>query len=496
MSSRIKHDDILLLEQPFLKVPTDGIRTSFRSTQRILERDFDKLNSNLKEVSKKFQKQTNSSNNSSANQQDEAVKAIDGLLVKARGLKRKLDETYSNPQTGTEPTLNRIKARLDHLHDLYSSEYCNDPSYKQFSQVRLDRHLVDYMLRVGCTRSAQSLSQVAGIEPLVDENLFSELARIESALNQHSCTEALAWCKENSGALKKMQSTLEFELRYQEFIELAKSKQFGPAISYSRAQLVPWQGTHLKQISQVMTLLAFDKSTTCPPYAKLYDESRWTDLLNSFRTTLFALHAIPEQSLLHLSLSVGLAALKLPACYAKPIETTVTAGADEVEMSTPFTRSTRSSNFLRSASSSSSPSSSMAVSNSNNQSLNPPSNYDPNLVRTNMSTTNPAQAVFEDHQPQSLRQSQRNQDCPVCDENGLGELARECPWSHHLNSIIVCGLTGKVINDGDGLAVLPNGRVYSRDGLEQMAYRDEGRIRCPRTGQIFGMNEILRVYIS
>ncbi|WAR57574.1 hypothetical protein PtB15_8B626 [Puccinia triticina] len=80
-----------------------------------------------------------------------------------------------------------------------------------------------------------------------------------------------------------------------------------------------------------------------------------------------------------------------------------------------------------------------------------------------------------------------------CDEP---RLAKECPWSHHVNSIIVCGLTGKVVNDGDGLAVLPNGRVYSRDGLERLACKDDGRVRCPRTGQVFNIEEIRRVYIS
>jgi macrophage erythroblast attacher len=67
--------------------------------------------------------------------------------------------------------------------------------------------------------------------------------------------------------LVSKQSTLEFELRYQEFIELVKAKKFTEAISYSQKQLIPWQSTRLPEISQVMTLLAFDHRTRCPPYA-------------------------------------------------------------------------------------------------------------------------------------------------------------------------------------------------------------------------------------
>ncbi|KAH9814402.1 CTLH/CRA C-terminal to lish motif domain-containing protein [Melampsora americana] len=445
MSNRIKHDDILLLEQPFLKVPSDNLRSAFRSTQRLLERDFDKLNTSIREVGKSLSKQNvnSSEDQNSIESEEETIKAIDGLLLKARGLKRKISDTYDHPEHGTGQVLARIKARLDHLQDLYSAEHTTDPCYKTFSQTRLDRHVVDYMLRSGYTESAQSLSKTAGIEALVDAPLFAELARIEFALVAHSCTEALAWCKENAGPLKKMQSTLEFELRFQEFIELARNRRFIEALNYSSKQLLPWKQTHMSMIAQ----------------GKLYDPSRWSDLHASFRATVFAVHSIPDQPFLHLSLSVGLAALKLPACYSVSPRSEMMKNVEMLSSSLNLNRHHHSSSTSQ--------------------------NYDPSLL-LNLNSPKP---------PQTLGSSQ-NPDCPVCDSNGLGVLAKECPWSHHLNSIIVCGSTGKVVEDGDRLAVLPNGRVYSRDGLERLAERDEGRIRCPKTGQVFGMDEIRRVFIS
>ncbi|KAI7949562.1 hypothetical protein MJO28_008383 [Puccinia striiformis f. sp. tritici] len=495
MTSRLKHDDILLLEQPLLKVPTDALRSSLRSTQRVLERDFDKLNTSLKEVAADGASPPQSTILTDLDQSfvidieksNQTVKVIDNLLSKARGLKRKLDDTYHNPRTGMDPSLNRIKARIDNLQNLYSSEYSTDLTYKKFSQTRLDRHLVDFMLRSGHTKSAQSLSQVANIEMLTDAPLFSELDRIEKALNDHSCSEALAWCKENSAALKKSQSTLEFELRYQEFIELVKAKKFKEAISYSQKQLVPWQSTRLTEISQVMTLLAFDQRTRCPPYARLYDESRWKDLLASFRSTLFTLLSIPEQPFLHLSLSVGLASLKLPACYDNLNKSTPIGITDQDQEIHPPSFQTRLPNASDlDGSTTSGPGDSNHTTTSNLGGPPPPSsssNYDPSLIHR---TDN----VNRDYS------QRRNPDCPTCDPVGLGELAKECPWSHHVNSIIVCGLTGKVVNDGDGLAVLPNGRVYSKDGLESRACKDGGKIVCPRTGQVFDINEIRRVFIS
>ncbi|POW09946.1 hypothetical protein PSTT_06392 [Puccinia striiformis] len=456
------------------------LRSSLRSTQRVLERDFDKLNTSLKEVAADGASPPQSTILTDLDQSfvidieksNQTVKVIDNLLSKARGLKRKLDDTYHNP--GPE----WILPRIDNLQNLYSSEYSTDLTYKKFSQTRLDRHLVDFMLRSGHTKSAQSLSQVANIEMLTDAPLFSELDRIEKALNDHSCSEALAWCKENSAALKKSQSTLEFELRYQEFIELVKAKKFKEAISYSQKQLVPWQSTRLTEISQVMTLLAFDQRTRCPPYARLYDESRWKDLLASFRSTLFTLLSIPEQPFLHLSLSVGLASLKLPACYDNLNKSTTIGITDQDQEIHPPSCQTR----LPNASdldglTTSGPGDSNHTTTSNLGGPPPPSsssNYDPSLIQEQI----------------------MNPDCPTCDPVGLGELAKECPWSHHVNSIIVCGLTGKVVNDGDGLAVLPNGRVYSKDGLESRACKDGGKIVCPRTGQVFDIAEIRRVFIS
>lgn len=206
---------------------------------------------------------------------------------------------------------------------------------------------------------------------------------------------------------------------------------------------------------------------------KLYDPSRWSDLHASFRATLFAVHSIPDQPFLHLSLSVGLAALKLPACYSvTPTPESITHDESSLKASNTEDIEMRSSSLPINRHH-------HTTSSSTSQ------NYDPSLL-SNLNSPKPLPTIG----------SSPNSDCPVCDSNGLGVLAKECPWSHHLNSIIVCGLTGRVVEDGDRLAVLPNGRVYSRDGLEKLAERDEGRIRCPKTGQVFGMDEIRRVFIS
>jgi macrophage erythroblast attacher len=56
----------------------------------------------------------------------------------------------------------------------------------------------------------------------------------------------------------------------------------------------------------------------------------------------------------------------------------------------------------------------------------------------------------------------KNVDCPICDP-ALGTLAHEVPRSHHLNSTIVCALSGKIMDADNPPLALPNGYVYSQE---------------------------------
>jgi macrophage erythroblast attacher len=62
----------------------------------------------------------------------------------------------------------------------------------------------------------------------------------------------------------------------------------------------------------------------------------------------------------------------------------------------------------------------------------------------------------------------KNVDCPVCDlvggyESGLGQLASEVPRSNHMNSTIVCNITGKIMDQDNMPLSFPNGYVYSKE---------------------------------
>ncbi|OBZ67635.1 Macrophage erythroblast attacher [Grifola frondosa] len=398
-SNKLNVEGIMLFEQPFARVPYENYRKVFRTSQKNIEKEL----SAVQATSSDLAKRTKGDDGSSA---DGAMKAIDGMITRVENLKRKLSELQDSAGI---PTQSVMRERLEHLAAVENVESANTPEFQRWADVRLDRWLVDWALRNGKEKTARKIAEEKGIERLVDIDLFSDICRIEEALGRKSCTEALAWCSENKSALRRFKNTLEFDLRLQEYIELARARKNMDAMVYARKYLLAWQDTHLAQIHQASALLCFPPTTSCGPYKRLYDPARWANLTQSFRLAIYNLSTLPTEPLLHLAMYAGLASLKLPACY------------------------------------------------------------DPET---------------------------KNVDCPVCDPS-LGRLAEEVPFSHHVNSTIVCRLSGKIM-DGDNmpLAFPVSGQVYSREALEDMAAKHNGVVTCPRTGETCGYSSLRKVFIS
>ncbi|PPQ80552.1 hypothetical protein CVT25_001586 [Psilocybe cyanescens] len=420
-------EGVMLFEQPFARVPYENYRKIFRTSQKNVERELGGVQNTTNELLSRASKGNVSP--------EDAVKSIDNMIGKIENLKRKLSDLH---ETSGKPTQDVMRERMHHLATIESLQSTTQPEFSRWADSRLDRWLVDWCLRTGKENAAKRIATEKGIEvendvTLVDIELFSDIRRIEDGLARHSCTEALAWCNENKTALRKIkarsqshllrffvlcrQSTLEFDLRMQEYIELSRARKTLEAISYSKKYLISWHDTHLSQIRQLSALLAFPPNTACGPYKRLYDLSRWHTLAKAFRLEIYNLNTLSTEPLLHLALYAGLVALKLPACF--------------------------------------------------------------------------------DH-------STKNVDCPVCDGEsgsslqplGLGKLAGEVPYSHHANSTIVCRISGKIMHEDNMPMAFPNGHVYSREALEEMAAKNGGTVTCPRTGDSCQFSELRKVFIS
>lgn len=97
------------------------------------------------------------------------------------------------------------RKRIQHLERLDEIPSLADVKYDQWSRVRLDRLLVDHMLRSGYLESAKQLARERGVEELVDLDVFLQCQRVSEGLRRGEVREGLVWCSENKAALKKSQ---------------------------------------------------------------------------------------------------------------------------------------------------------------------------------------------------------------------------------------------------------------------------------------------------
>jgi macrophage erythroblast attacher len=65
---------------------------------------------------------------------------------------------------------------------------------------------------------------------LADVFLISR--EVEQSLAQHETSKCLEWCYDNRSKLRKLKSTMEFNLRIQEFVELVKADKRMDAVRF------------------------------------------------------------------------------------------------------------------------------------------------------------------------------------------------------------------------------------------------------------------------
>lgn len=161
------------------------------------------------------------------------------MIAKAQTLKRKLEAFHTE-----ETQLHRqSRARLQHLQDLHDIPSLADVKYDEWSKVRLDRMLVDYLLRMGYTDSARQLAKEKGIDELVDIEAFMQCGSIERSLRHGRTQECLQWCGENKQALKKMNVRQGMGFGYGEMLTFMNRAVWSWSYGYSSLSSLQGVGT-------------------------------------------------------------------------------------------------------------------------------------------------------------------------------------------------------------------------------------------------------------
>lgn len=178
-----------------LRLPHEQLRKIFKNSQRHIERDSSSLTTGLKDATAAAIKTNNDEDGAAA-----ALASLDNMIGSMQGLNRKLEALHQKEKS----VLEHNSKRISHLQDLYSVSSLVDERYDDWSRVRLDRLLVDSLLRSGYGQTAKLLSAEKKVEDLVDVDVFLQCARIEASLQRGSTSECLAWCTENKNNLRKI----------------------------------------------------------------------------------------------------------------------------------------------------------------------------------------------------------------------------------------------------------------------------------------------------
>lgn len=308
----------LLQEEPLLRVPCESMRKTFKTAQRVLEKNIEQTAATCKTLQKTTQtKDTTNADGELPAEAREALAQVDGMLTRMQGLKRKMSQLRDEQ---TEHVA-RTRVRLDFLGELGDAGAMaggpESDAYKRWSRRRLEMMITEHLLRTGRVQTALRHARGVGVAPLVDVAELTACHAIETSLRaDHSVDLCQAWCQDNRPFLKKVRSSLEFEIKLQQFIELARAGRRTDAIQYYRQQLVrSHSDTNFEVMRQVSALLAFPPDQDVEPYTKFYADSRWDLLADMFVETFQDLHGLPTRSAFVRHLAAGISVLKTHSCH-------------------------------------------------------------------------------------------------------------------------------------------------------------------------------------
>ena len=171
--------DIKSLEHPTLKVPYEILNKKFRMAQKSLDREVSHVTSSIGEVEKLLSTEEN---------QNETVKAtlsqkLDTIKEQLMQMKSKSSDIISEEIEVSDT----IKKRCQHLKK-GCAESGGDVEMKAWRKTRLDRMMVEYLLRQGYYDSALQLAENSGVAHLSNTEVRIILFNFNSNVSCCRCS--------------------------------------------------------------------------------------------------------------------------------------------------------------------------------------------------------------------------------------------------------------------------------------------------------------------
>lgn len=489
------------LNHPLLRVPFEQVNKSFRLYHKQLTKELGvitKTIANLYEEQQPAQRMD----------VDALIGKLGELTNRIQDLKHDAKQKVAEQQCDLEICLRRahyikeLEKTTPHL-DPKKSSLSVDEDLKTSTQSSIANRLIaDYLLSRGLLGSSKIVQESKGVDYLVDHGLHSECQAILRDLRAHDTSTALAWCAQNASRLRRLQSRLEFRLRLQEFIEFVRSHKQLEAIQYAQMFLTPLamqredkdvQRADLEEIEVAMGTLAFKlpEQSGQAHYAKLFAVDRWSQLVEDFQKTFFEAYGIHDPSSLCIALYTGLSTLNTRTCQRNRDEYTKAKLARKHSSLDSSEQDGVDLNGEDGAANKKDAASAEAFAKNKKTKLSTMSSQSDQDLSQGDSTCAHGFKRSDKHLADSAIPV-----CPCCSELG-SQLCTGVPFAYHPHSRVVCRVTHKVMDEHNPPRVLPNGHVYSQEGIEHLLKLNErsGMIKCVETQELFAVSEIKPVYI-
>ncbi|XP_018799251.1 PREDICTED: macrophage erythroblast attacher-like [Bactrocera latifrons] len=95
--------------------------------------------------------------------------------------------------------------------------------------------------------------------------------------------------------------------------------------------------------------------------------------------------------------------------------------------------------------------------------------------------------------PQCYSPNCKNPHCPVCQED-FNKIARNLPYSHCVQSRLICRVTGLPLNEHNLPMMLPNGQIFGQLAVPEIT-REDGAVVCPITNTKFSSPKVEKVFV-
>ncbi|CAH0517464.1 unnamed protein product [Peronospora belbahrii] len=479
------------LSYPLMRVPFEGATKSFRLYQKKMTRE-------LALVVAQIEAMDSNDSQPPGHRMDveAAIKELSELAQTLQRLKQSAEHNVLEQQNNLENCVKRAQY-LETLQDIkIGGKISMVARQNDLGSIMNDRLVADYLLGQGYLESAKIIADSHGnMDYLLDYDLHATCQAVLKDLRDFHTQTALAWCSQNGTRLRRLQSTLEFHLRLQDFVEYVRSRKPLKAVQYARAYLAPLaiqsdnqdlRDAAIGEVQIAMAILAFESPEKCgiEAYEKIFATDRWLILEKMFCKTFNDVYGIHDPPSLCIALHAGISTLNTRACHL----------IRDAKLKARRPQSGFQSKRRR-RKSEGDDNSDGNENNCGNKSGDELLEASTALQSKSAASARYSHAVSRSRKRKHVRTESPVSICPACSEVG-SQLCKGLPFAYHPHSRLVCRVTQSLMDEHNPPLVLPNGRVYSKQGIELLTEQStDGMIKCMDTHDVFALSDVKPVYI-